>query len=129
TPEQLASLLTEACFLSSGPPAGAAPAGRDLRAAPGLRARAGRRADRRPADGSRQAGAECAIIQAVYEVSRGGAAAENLKEGVHHMAKHELPALPYAYDALEPYIDAQTMEIHHTKQHPADRKSTRLNSS
>ena len=33
------------------------------------------------------------------------------------MAKHELPALPYAYDALEPYIDAQTMEIHHTKHH------------
>jgi superoxide dismutase, Fe-Mn family len=31
--------------------------------------------------------------------------------------KHTLPALPYAYDALEPYIDAQTMEIHHTKHH------------
>ena len=30
---------------------------------------------------------------------------------------HELPALPYAYDALEPHIDAQTMEIHHTKHH------------
>jgi Fe-Mn family superoxide dismutase len=29
----------------------------------------------------------------------------------------ELPSLPYAYDALEPYIDAQTMEIHHTKHH------------
>lgn len=28
-----------------------------------------------------------------------------------------LPPLPYAYDALEPYIDAQTMEIHHTKHH------------
>ena len=28
-----------------------------------------------------------------------------------------LPALPYAYDALEPHIDAQTMEIHHTKHH------------
>ncbi len=31
----------------------------------------------------------------------------------------ELPKLPYAYDALEPYIDAQTMEIHHTKHHAA----------
>ncbi len=29
----------------------------------------------------------------------------------------ELPALPYAYDALEPYIDARTMEIHHSKHH------------
>lgn len=30
-----------------------------------------------------------------------------------------LPALPYAYDALEPNIDARTMEIHHTKHHQA----------
>ena len=30
---------------------------------------------------------------------------------------HTLPALPYAYDALEPHIDAQTMEIHYTKHH------------
>jgi len=30
---------------------------------------------------------------------------------------HELPALPYDYKALEPHIDAQTMEIHHTKHH------------
>lgn len=28
-----------------------------------------------------------------------------------------LPELPYAYDALEPHIDARTMEIHHTKHH------------
>src|SRR6187455_1366011 len=28
-----------------------------------------------------------------------------------------LPALPYAYDALEPHIDKMTMEIHHTKHH------------
>src|SRR5476651_1406143 len=28
-----------------------------------------------------------------------------------------LPPLPYAYDALEPYIDAQTMQIHHDKHH------------
>jgi Fe-Mn family superoxide dismutase len=32
---------------------------------------------------------------------------------------HTLPALPYAHDALEPHIDAQTMEIHHGKHHQA----------
>lgn len=31
----------------------------------------------------------------------------------------ELPKLPYAYNALEPHIDARTMEIHHTKHHQA----------
>lgn len=30
---------------------------------------------------------------------------------------HELPPLPYAYDALEPYIDEQTMHLHHDKHH------------
>ncbi len=30
---------------------------------------------------------------------------------------HELPPLPYKFDALEPHIDAQTMEIHHDKHH------------
>jgi Fe-Mn family superoxide dismutase len=32
---------------------------------------------------------------------------------------YSLPPLPYAYNALEPYIDARTMEIHHTKHHQA----------
>lgn len=32
---------------------------------------------------------------------------------------HTLPALPYAFDALEPHIDAKTMEIHHDKHHGA----------
>lgn len=35
------------------------------------------------------------------------------------MAKYTLPAMPYSYDALEPHIDARTMEIHHTKHHQA----------
>jgi superoxide dismutase, Fe-Mn family len=35
------------------------------------------------------------------------------------MAKHELPKLPYPVSALEPYIDAVTMEIHHGKHHAA----------
>ena len=32
---------------------------------------------------------------------------------------HELPPLPYAFDALEPHVDARTMEIHHDKHHAA----------
>ena len=32
---------------------------------------------------------------------------------------HEVPALPYSFDALEPHIDARTMEIHHDKHHAA----------
>lgn len=39
----------------------------------------------------------------------------------------ELQKLPYAYDALEPYIDAQTMEIHHDKHHAA--YTTNLNAA
>ena len=39
----------------------------------------------------------------------------------------ELPQLPYAYDALEPHIDKQTMEIHHTKHHQA--YTTNLNNA
>ncbi|MGP4080861.1 superoxide dismutase [Pseudalkalibacillus sp. R45] len=33
------------------------------------------------------------------------------------MAKHELPALPYEFNALEPHIDEETMKIHHGKHH------------
>jgi len=32
---------------------------------------------------------------------------------------YQLPQLPYAYDALEPYLDKQTLEIHHQKHHQA----------
>ncbi|MHB8864693.1 MAG: superoxide dismutase [Pirellulaceae bacterium] len=46
-------------------------------------------------------------------MSRPNAAAESSS------AAYELPKLPYAYDALEPHIDARTMEIHHTKHHAA----------
>ena len=39
----------------------------------------------------------------------------------------ELPKLPYEYDALEPHIDARTMEIHHTKHHNG--YTTKLNAA
>ncbi|MBE63595.1 MAG: superoxide dismutase, partial [Flammeovirgaceae bacterium] len=32
---------------------------------------------------------------------------------------YSLPELPYAYDALEPHFDKETMNIHHTKHHQA----------
>ena len=35
------------------------------------------------------------------------------------MGKYVVSPLPYSYDALEPHIDAKTMEIHHTKHHQA----------
>src|SRR5258708_38749101 len=41
-----------------------------------------------------------------------------LHEGVTSMA-YTLPPLPYPINALEPHIDAKTMEIHHTKHHQA----------
>lgn len=43
-----------------------------------------------------------------------GLPAEGFKDG-----KYVLPPLPYGYDALEPHIDAQTMELHHSKHHQA----------
>lgn len=42
---------------------------------------------------------------------------KNKLRSKNNMAKFELPALPYAFDALEPHIDARTMEIHHGKHH------------
>ena len=39
--------------------------------------------------------------------------------GVEPETEFTLPPLPYGYDALEPFIDKQTMEIHHTKHHQA----------
>ncbi|EDL64441.1 SodA [Bacillus sp. SG-1] len=49
---------------------------------------------------------------------------ESLKDSKYYIGRNfimafELPQLPYAYDALEPHIDKETMNIHHTKHHNA----------
>jgi superoxide dismutase, Fe-Mn family len=43
--------------------------------------------------------------------------AQTSAPGTATASVHAVPALPYAFDALEPYIDAKTMEIHHDKHH------------
>lgn len=55
-------------------------------------------------------------IAASTAIPFGMSAAPNDKE-LGKLVKHELPKLPYAYNALEPYIDAQTLEIHYSKHH------------
>ena len=45
----------------------------------------------------------------------------------YDLMSFQLPNLPYEYDALEPYIDARTMEIHHTKHHNG--YTTKLNAA
>ena len=42
---------------------------------------------------------------------------DKLNNRSNKMAKFELPSLPYGFDALDPHIDARTMEIHHGKHH------------
>lgn len=44
---------------------------------------------------------------------------DNLIKQTNDSGKYSLPALPYAYNALEPFIDEQTMKIHHSKHHQA----------
>ena len=51
------------------------------------------------------------IFSSLYPLSN----YNNLKKAM----SHELPELPYAHNALEPHIDARTMEIHHGKHHNA----------
>lgn len=53
---------------------------------------------------------QLSVPAAAWAIPSGGNAAA---------AAFRLPELPYAYDALEPHIDALTMQIHHTKHHAA----------
>jgi hypothetical protein len=49
----------------------------------------------------------------------GGPVAKSLAESVAKGGEYSLPPLPYAYDALEPSVDAETMRLHHDKHHAA----------
>jgi Fe-Mn family superoxide dismutase len=52
-------------------------------------------------------------------ISTSGISVANAQPAPAATGPHKLPALPYAFDALEPHIDAKTMEIHHGKHHQA----------
>ena len=54
-----------------------------------------------------------------FLVTSGAALAAQALPAQPAPAAYTVPALPYAYDALEPHIDAQTMQIHHDKHHKA----------
>lgn len=58
-----------------------------------------------------------APLAALAQTTGGGTPAESKPLGM--LTKHELAALPYDYNALEPHIDAQTMMLHHDKHHQA----------
>jgi Fe-Mn family superoxide dismutase len=69
-------------------------------------------------DETRDAGSEQPGAVSVARLRRPSPAARDPHQERNTMA-FSLPALPYAYDALEPHIDARTMEIHYTKHHQA----------
>ncbi len=48
-----------------------------------------------------------------------GIPAQQQSQDAGEIREHTLPPLPYPYDALEPYIDAKTMELHHMRHHQA----------
>ncbi len=52
-------------------------------------------------------------------ISNAGKPAETKNTDMKNLKTNEFPALPYAYDALEPYIDARTVEIHYDRHHRA----------
>ena len=59
------------------------------------------------------------IVSVLGKVENNLNTIKNHIRSTNTMAKFELPQLPYTYDALEPYIDKMTMEIHHSKHHNA----------
>lgn len=63
--------------------------------------------------------AAASFIGAPAVLGRRAYAAEETAGGLGTLTEHTLPALPYPVDALEPYIDGKTMEIHHGRHHAA----------
>lgn len=59
------------------------------------------------------------LISLAPSINKIEALTNQIKNRSNKMSKFELAPLPYAFNALEPYIDAQTMEIHHGKHHGA----------
>ena len=60
------------------------------------------------------------IFAMIFAINSCSGASGNLKNTtMKNFDIHVFPALPYAYNALEPYIDAQTMEIHYDRHHRA----------
>jgi Fe-Mn family superoxide dismutase len=59
------------------------------------------------------------VVVLVSVISLSGQVNESKKSDMKKIDTKEFPALPYAYDALEPYIDARTMEVHYDKHHRA----------
>lgn len=58
-----------------------------------------------------------AAYSARRRITNGSARQQTTVESAVPIGGHTLPPLPYAYDALEPYIDTETMRIHHDKHH------------
>jgi Fe-Mn family superoxide dismutase len=80
---------------------------------------ADRRSFLKQAGGTALTGALLATPLAAFAQSQGGGATTAEVTPLGALTKHELPKLPYNYNALEPHIDAQTMTLHHDKHHQA----------
>lgn len=79
---------------------------------------ADRRSFLKQAGGTALTGALLAAPLAALAQGQGTAAPADIKP-LGNLTKHELPKLPYDYNALEPHIDAETMMLHHDKHHQA----------
>ena len=67
------------------------------------------------------------MLSLILMVTACGDSTDNNNSKTINTMAFTLPELPYAYDALEPHIDARTMEIHHTKHHNG--YTTKLNAA